>query len=182
MYKEDIPSRRIDLLNAVAGQQLSKLVRFSWCSPREAIGEYEIEESDLFSLTAGPLLMYFNTGLVLGAASNPSLNSVVLWVEKNESEEVVEDSIELDDELFPIEADNDWHQLIGKTIKAFRILRKKVNSAKLAELPNEIGVLVEMSDGNQFILSHGLHDNSDDFSIIQKKQIDLCLIDQIEGL
>ena len=182
LYPEDIPSRRIDMLEAVCNYTISKLVRFSWCPVDEAIKEYEIDKSDVFSLTAGPLLIYFNSGLVIGVSSNPSLNSVVLWVEKNESGEAVDDPTELDDELFPVESDNDWMKFIGKTIVSFKILRKKVNSAKLAELPNEVGLLIEMNDGNQFILSHGLHDNSDDFSIITKKQIDPSLINQIDGL
>ena len=182
LYPEDIPSRRIELLKAVCDHTIVKMIRFSWCSVDEAIEEYEIDKSNVFSLTAGPLLMYLNSGLVIGASSNPSLNSVVLWVEKNENGETVDDPTELDDELFPVEADNDWIKFAGKKIASFKILRKKVNSAKLAELPNEVGVLIEMNDGNQFILSHGLHDNSDDFSVITEKQIDSCLMDQIDGL
>ncbi len=182
LYSEDIPSRRIELLEAVCGYTIAKMIRFSWYPVDEAIEEYEIDKSDVFSLTAGPLLIYFNSGLVIGVSSNPSLNSVVLWVEKNEIGEAVDDPTELDDELFPIEADNDWIKFAGKTIASFKILRKKIISAKLAELPNEVGLLIEINDGNQFILSHGLHDNSDDFSVITKKQIDPGLMDQIDEL
>lgn len=182
LYPEDIPSRRSELLEAVCNYKIVKMIRFSWCPADEALEEYEIDKSDVFSLTAGPLLMYLNSGLVIGVSSNPSLNSVVLWVEKNENGETVDKPTELDDELFPVEADNDWVQFAGKKIALYKILRKKVNSAKLAELPNEICLLIEMNDGNQFILSHGLHDNSDDFSVITKKHIDPGLMDQIDGL
>jgi hypothetical protein len=182
LYPEDIPSRRIKLIEAACVYKIEKMVRFSWCPVDEAIKEYEIDKTDVFSLTAGPLLIYLNSGLVIGVSSNPSLNSVVLWVEKNENGDAVDDPTELDDELFPVEADNDWIKFAGKTIASFKILRKKVDSAKLAELPNEVGVIIEMNDGNHFILSHGLHDNSDDFSVITKKQIDPELMDQIDGL
>jgi len=182
MLTEDIPSNMSDFLNSLVGRKLERLVRYSWCSEDEAVDEFEIDKKDVFSLTAGPVLMYFEDGLVVGAASNPSLNSVILWVEKNEDGDSISEPTESDDELFPVDAKSQggfWSHVLGQSMVALKIVHRAANSAKMAELPNQVGLLIVLDDGSEFILSHGLHDNSDDFSVIKRDQISDELLNQL---
>ena len=183
IYSEGTPSERADLIGLLSGQELKRLVRYSWLPEDEAVEEYEIEKDQLFSLTTGPLLMYFSSGLTVGFSSDPSKNSVVLWVEKNEGGEVIEGLSENDEELFSIDANNQssyWNEFLGKKIASLRVIHRKANTAKLAELVNEVGLIIIFEDESEFLLSHGLHDNSDDFSVIRKEQITRELLSQLD--
>ena len=185
MLSENVPSQMQEVLSVLLECKLERIVRYSWCTTEEAIREYNLAEEDVFSLTSGPVLMYFDSGLVVGAASDPEKNSVVLWIEKNEKGEVIDEPLEDDEELFPIDAKNQpgmWANLNGKNIASFKVIYRKPVSAKMEQLPNEVGLAIVLNTGEQFILSHGLHDNSDDFSIITKDQINKSLTPDLVGI
>lgn len=61
------------------------MIRFSWWESHEAMVQCGIAEEDVFSLTAGHVLMYFHSGLVIRAASDPERNSVLIWVERDDT-------------------------------------------------------------------------------------------------
>jgi hypothetical protein len=181
----NIPSKQEDLLQSFNGLVITKLSRFSWVSGSQAVEDYQIQYSQVFSLTAGPLIVHFDSGLVVGFSSNPSIGSVVLWVEKNEIGAVKKELTEFDKDLFNIDA-NDikyscsfWAGLIGQKIADTKILKRKPQNSLYEELPNEVGLVVTMESEDHFIASHGLHDNSDDFSVIKKSQIDVKIIEEI---
>lgn len=181
LFAEDTPSKLLDLVRSMEGRELTKLIRYSWESEDEAIDEYEITRDEVFSLTAGPLLMYFNDGLVVGCSSDPSKNSVVLWVEKNERGENISELSEDDDELFAIDATDHglWSSYLNKRINSAKIIKRNVSSAKMEELPNEVGLALSFENGAEFILSHGLHDDSDDFSVIKRGDISKDMLEQL---
>lgn len=185
LYEETIPSEKISLLKLLEGQKIDKMVRYSWLKGDEAVEEYGIKSNDVFSLTAGPILLYFQSGMIIGASSDPSQNSVVLWVEKDGHGYVTNELIEEDAELYSINSKDIvysstfWSQLEGQQIKKISIIRCKPKNAKFASLPNEVGLLLTMSNGVSFILSHGLHDNSDDFSVITENDIDKRLVEDL---
>jgi hypothetical protein len=190
-FTTDILSKRKAILDEIENRVLVRMVRFSWFSAEKSATECEIECSEVFSLTAGPVLLYFDSGLVIGAGSRPSENTVHIWVERNEVGNIAKDRdepLELDKELFPIEATDQkysnffWSQIIGKKIVKTTILKEKPRTVLYENLPNEVGLLITMETGDEFILSHGLHDESDDFSVIQKSQIDRKLLKGIEGI
>ncbi len=177
LYKEDIPSQRIELLNNLPGLTLVKLVRYSWWNGEETISELGINSNEVFSFCGGPILCYFNTGLVIGASSDSSRSSILLWVEKNEQGALSEDSFEEDAEYVPINSednlysDEKWKQVVGNKIKEIKILKREPKTIKYANLDNEVGLLITMENDIKFILSHGLHDDSGDFSVIFENQI-----------
>ncbi|RRJ67452.1 hypothetical protein EHV15_06945 [Paenibacillus oralis] len=115
--------------------------------------------------------MYFQSGLVIGAASDPSQNSVILWVERDDTGYITKEPIENDPELYAISAldkqysNSYWTQIVGQKIRMVNIIKRNPQNALLAELPNEVGVEIVMDNGEKFILSYGLHNNSDDFSV-----------------
>lgn len=182
LYKETIPSEKISLLKLLKGQELDKLVRYSWLTCDEVIEEYGVKPQDIFSLTAGPLLLYFKSGMVIGASSNPAKNSVILWVERDGQGYVTSELTEEDSELYSICANDGvysnvfWSQLQGQKVSEINIIRCIPKREMFSCLPNEVGLLFKMSNGKNFILSHGLHDNSDDFSVIEESQIDKRLL------
>jgi hypothetical protein len=181
----DIPSKQQDLLHSLNGLVITKLSRFSWIPGSQAVEDYQIQHSQVFSLTAGPLIVHFDSDLVIGFSSNPSIGSIILWVEKNEIGEVKQELTEFNNDLFNIDA-NDikyscsfWASLIGQKISSTKILKRKPQNSLYEELPNEVGLVITTESEDHFIASHGLHDNSDDFSIIEKSQIDVKIIEEI---
>ncbi|BFH64639.1 MULTISPECIES: hypothetical protein [Paenibacillaceae] len=177
-----IPSDRIKLLQIIKNEKLSKLIRFSWWESEESMEQCEIAQDEVFSLTAGPLLLYFESGLVIGAASDPSRNSVILWVEKDDTGYIKDESIENDTDLYPIDAEDKiysspyWGQIVGQNIKEINIIKRDPQNALFEELPNEVGLEIVMENDMKFILSHGLHDDSDDFSVLTTSQLEVDLI------
>ncbi|MEW8693491.1 MAG: hypothetical protein AB2535_20850 [Candidatus Thiodiazotropha endolucinida] len=183
MYGEGIPSERANLVSQLVGQELNGLVRYSWLPEDEAVDEYGIDRDEVFSLTSGPLLMCFASGLAVGFSSDPSKNSIVLWVEKNENGESIDELAEDDEELFSIDAKEQrlyWSDFLNKKISATQVVHRKAGSAKMAELTNEVGLIIVFEDGSEFVLSHGLHDNSDDFSVISREQISNEVVSQLD--
>jgi hypothetical protein len=211
----DIPSNRSEVLDSLKGLKILNFTRYSWVPPDTAVLEYGIEAKEVFSLTAGCLIMSFDSGLAIGYSSQPSLNSVVIWVEKNEAGETSEELTEEDNELYPVDVRDAlysnifWANLVGQRILNITIL--KINyfsspdeytanqmvwqglsngtiskgtyrSSRYEELTNEVGLLFELEDGSRFIASHGLHDDSDDFSVIQELQIDNEIRHKIQGI
>jgi len=180
-----LPSENRKLFQMVKNQTLSKMIRFSWWESHEAMVQCGITEGDVFSLTAGPVLMYFHSGLVIGAASDPAQNSVLIWVERNDTDYVSDDPIETDTDLFSINAldkqysSSYWRQIVGHRIEEISIIKSIPQNALLAELANEVGVEFVMDNGNKFIMSHGLHNSSDDFSVITESCIDRRLLENL---
>ncbi|OYD96855.1 hypothetical protein CDG76_08840 [Nostoc sp. 'Peltigera membranacea cyanobiont' 210A] len=188
LYIEDIPSNRSDVLDSLKGLKILNLTRYCWEHPDREISEYGIEAKDVFSLAPGLLIMCFYSGLVIGYGSQPSKNSVTIWIEKNEAGETIEELTEEDKELYPVDArdavysNNFWARFVGQRISNITILKRSYSSALYADIANEIGLLFEVENGSRFIASHGLHDDSDDFSVIQESQIDNEIRNQIQGL
>ncbi|HEX9061480.1 MAG TPA: hypothetical protein VF941_14965 [Clostridia bacterium] len=187
-FKENIPSIHTELLNKLKGQKLIKMTRYSWWQASEAVEQCSISAEEVFSLTAGPILLYFESGIVLGGASNPSENSVIIWAEKDGDTYTSEEAIENDPELWGIDAVDEkyssdfWRKVIGKHIVDFSIIKREPQNAKYIDLPNEVGLMLVTEDNEKFILSHGLHDNSDDFSVITESQIDEGIVSKLQGL
>lgn len=85
------------------------------------------------------------------------------------------------DEYVAIEADHpklstpQIANLLGKEINGIDILSLDWNlkGPKYITLPREVAVTIHIAKGfsNELIISHGLHDDSDDFSVIFPKDI-----------
>ena len=156
-----------------------------WWESSDAVEQREIPEEDVFSLTAGPVLMYFQSGLVIGSASDPAQNSVIIWVEKDDTGYTTNESLENDPELYAISAldkqysNSYWGRIVGQKIRMVNIIKCDPQNALLAEFPNKVGVEIVMDNREKFILSHGLHNNSDDFSVIPDSYIDRRLSESL---
>ena len=181
------PSLSYDLLNIFRGKRVSQLVRYSWWPKENVASECDICDELAFSLTAGPLAVIFENGDVLGIASEPSLNSVILWLDQCKDGKVERNSsLDKDIELFPISCNDNiyansfWKQFIGLTLLDFAILKKRSMNALQRELPSEVGLSFIFEGNIKFIASHGLHDGTDDFSVLEYNQINPSIAEDLE--
>lgn len=177
-FKEDVPSAQIELLTQLKHYRISKLVRYSWLTPEEASKEWGIPQLSVFRLTAGPLLITLESNLVLGFSSLPEKASVTLWIEETEDGERAEEaSILNDEELYsidscdPVYSEQSICKLLNKYVTSIKILKREPENILLAQVPCEAGLLIKFDDDTELVLSHGLHDNSDDFAIIFKQEV-----------
>jgi len=187
LHSEAVPSQRKALLQRLEGTVVTELTRYSWWPPQQATGEVDVPSSSVFSLTAGPLLATFDSGLTLGFGSQPSLMSVTVWLEK-EAGESGGGEIAADRELHPVEATDPiysrspFRDMIGRRVRSMSILKRRAARASWEGLPREVGLVLHFDDGSELIASHGLHDDSDDFSVITREQISAKLRDQLDEL
>lgn len=177
-FKEDVPSAQLQLLTQLQHYKVSKLVRYSWLSPEAAAKEWGMPQSSVFRFTAGPLLITLESNLVLGFSSLPEKASITLWIEETEAGERDEaTSILNDEELYPVDAcdpvfsEPSICKLLNKRVISIKILKKEPENILLAQVPCEAGLLITFDDNTELVLSHGLHDNSDDFAIIYQQEI-----------
>ena len=170
MTAEDIPSRRQDLLRSIRDSAIVRMTRCSW-SPKETVAkEDDLPPEKVFSRTAGPLVIALDSGQVIGAASQPSLISVTLWLDQPPY-------TSSDPELHPIEAndpvfsDAGFAQMLGKRVTSIAVLTRDPENAKWEDRPREVGVVLTFDGAPALVLSHGLHDNSDDFSVLLRDDV-----------
>lgn len=187
-FEDDVPSQRLNLINQIKNHKILRLVRYSTLSPEEATGDYEIPHPSLFRLTLGPLLMTLESGLTIGFMNLPELVSITLWVEETESGEQGDEGLVSEDStLLPIDSCDPVYseklicQLIGKQVVRIKILKLIPKSSRVASRPCQVGIIFEVEGGFEFILSHGLHNYSDDFAIIYRHEM-LPFLEEIEEM
>jgi hypothetical protein len=155
------------------------LTRYSWDVPGDD------GDAQTFSLTAGPLLITLDSGWVIGAASQPSSMSVTLWLEREGHGRGAGRTLD-DPDLYPIEADDprlstpEMAALLRRRIESLTLLRREAVKAKWEALPREVGLVLHVEGGGELILGHGLHDQSDDFAVLLRRQILPALLPQLQ--
>ncbi|MCZ2343948.1 MAG: hypothetical protein LC104_19440 [Bacteroidales bacterium] len=189
IFDSGIPSSNIDLLQRVVGSDIRSLIRYSWLPPEEAVIEWNIVPQELlFSFAAGPILIGLDDGAVIGVASDPSIISVIMWLECDREGRERIPRLADDRELYPISATNEqWaspaiHELLGKKIESIRIFQRHPELEKWKAYPCEVGLQIECVGGGKLLLSHGLHDDSDDFSVITPGQVSPLLVSRLSEL
>jgi hypothetical protein len=171
-----VPSEASKLLSGFSGKKITQLVRYSWWPAEEVGARCGISGEKAFSLTAGPLAVYFEDGAILGVASDSALNSVIVWDEAARRASDDFPSLDEDDELFPIFesglfAEGGWRKFVGLSLYGFTILKRVAMNAKQRELPSEVGLRFKFEGDASFIASHGLSDGPDDFSVLEGYQL-----------
>lgn len=176
--KSEVPSKCIPLLRSFLGCRIVSAVRYSWWPAEESAQECGINEGDVFSLTAGAAAIGLDSGVVLGIGSEPSVASVIIWLEKNSDGDVLRNEpLDRDSDLYPISAQDHvfsnefWRGVIGEGISSISIFRRNPKNILFADLPNEVALCFELSSGVRFFAAHGLHDDSDDFVVLDEQSI-----------
>jgi hypothetical protein len=173
----DVPSRRRPLLAALLGERVLSIVRYSWVPAEQAVREYGLSAQQVFGRTAGPIALEFASSVILGVASQPSENSVVVWLERDEHGALQDDPLSQAADLHPVSADDPryadarWSALLGTRLSAIRVFRSVGRGAKEDALPSETALELQFERGESLFCTHGLHDNSDDFSVLHENEI-----------
>lgn len=179
-----VPSKASEFLRGFKGRKVTQLVRYSWW-PAEAVGAQSgISDELVFSLTAGPLAVYFDNGAILGVASDSELNSIIVWDEAARRASDDSRSLDKDDELFPISesgkfSGSRWRNFVGLSLSGFAILKRVAMNAKQRERPSEVGLCFKFENDANFVASHGLCDGSDDFSVLEQSQLPEMALEEI---
>lgn len=180
MSEVQVPSASFELLRDMMTKRIDKLIRYSWWPAEESVVKANINSSnEVFSLTAGALAIVFEDGYVVGVSSDPTLSSVILWADEKDNKSLTSDeSLREIEELFPvlntdpIYSKKIWADISQSIIVGYELLKyKNMNSIQLDRL-SERGLRVLLNTGKSFILSHGMHNYSDDFSVIMDDQLD----------
>jgi hypothetical protein len=181
--REDVPVARRQLLVGVLGQQVDRLVRYSWWPPVQAMRECQVPPEAVFGRTAGPLLVGFANGTVVGFASQPALVSVTLWSERVPGG--LPGELEHDGDLYPIDgcdpvyARASFRRIVGRRLTAVNVLYRLSSSVRMSSQPCQAGVVLTVDDGSELLLVHGLHDDSDDFAVIDRQEIHQAVAAQL---
>lgn len=176
-FEADIPSRRIALLKDLVNQEIIGLTRYSWSRPDEIMAEYGLEASDVFSKTAGALLMTVRSGLTVGFGYIPESASVSVWTERTADGRESSDSAEDDEELFPVDAADPVYsrgsvsRLVGQRIASVRAFRAKCGENDMVGIPREAGLLFETEDGLELFISRSLIRSPDDFCVVSGDEV-----------
>lgn len=177
-FEEDIPSRRISLLQALVGSEITALKRYSWDRPEEMGEEYGLEASAVFSQTAGPLLMTLRSGLTVGFGYIPALASVSVWTERTaDGRHKPFYPIVGDEELFPVDAADPTYsreavsRMIGQRIASVCALQIEPGNAKLAGCPREACLRIQVEDGSVLALCDNLLPSPDDFCVLTGDEV-----------
>lgn len=184
-----IPSESKALLLNIIGEPIRQLIRYSWfpleeiaakygvlLAPRDVIFGTPVAPEDAFSLTAGPLALEIGSGEIIAFGSQPSSNSLYVWHEATAKRFISKEPLSTDSELYPLYGSDPlfrgpWRQMEGAVITAISLIKRAPQSVLFEDLPNEVGLRFHLDNGLDFIASHGLHDDPDDFSVITQSQI-----------
>ncbi|MGW8501504.1 hypothetical protein [Streptomyces sp. CLCI03] len=171
-FREAVPLVHCDLLLGLIGQQVERLVRWSWWPPAKAAEELELKPSAVFSRTAGPLLVTFDSGTVVGFASSSELHSVTVWLESSAGTPVEQDEgLHPVDGCDPVYSDTSTCHVRGRRLASMTLLHQRSDSVLMQQRPCQAGLLLTFDGGSELLLSHGLHDGSDSFAVIGRDDI-----------
>jgi hypothetical protein len=154
------PMLRRNLLKMLDGAVITRMVRYSLCPPEERVAKYGLHSSQVFSLTEGPLLLWLDSGKVIGWASQSSQRTVTLWLEQGE--------LPAARDLHPIDAADPRYSdeymcwLLGR--------RVRVASFIVCDPDAEAGVVLAFAGGGELIIAHNLH-HPGDFAVLRRSQI-----------
>lgn len=193
MYNEhyenpELPSRQTELLRRLRGRVIGKMERFAYFSPtcEEHTKLWQTPPEQYFSRCGGPMLLTLDGGMEVSIGSDPELMSVLIGIDTAETGVVVVRSHFRDDTelhyvnvLDPIYSNDTMRAFVGKRIQTFRLLRIAADYASYEDRPREAGLVVVFQDGAELLLSHGLHDCTDDFSVITPDMIHPKLVSKL---
>jgi hypothetical protein len=169
------PSLAIGVLKPLIGKRVTKMIRYSWWPKEEVSSECAIANNLAFSKTQGPLGIEFEDGSMIGVGVQPSLYSVVVWLDRLRGDQVRHPALDEDTELFPIDAadpefsDTYFKAIIGSTLAGLSVLKPSSLDVRLEQLPCEVGLSFLFEGGKRLI---AFRDDGDDFFALRDEQLE----------
>jgi len=170
-------SSKLDLLSSMIGERIVEMIRYSWLAPEAAVSQYGLSRGDCFSLTSGPIAIRFANGLIIAFGSEPSLASVICWTERDLTGRWSNERLDLDSDLFPVSATDNRYStpgiksVIAEILTGFTIWKRPPVNHLWDELPREVAIRLVVTNGHDLWLTHGLHNDSDDFSVLEESRL-----------
>jgi hypothetical protein len=187
-FRGGVPSTQLPLLRSLVGSAIIGMTRYSSISPEQDLLKYAPWPKEMeFSLAGGPVLIELDDGRVVGANSDMSSISVMLWLEKAADGRMRENHLLRFRDRYPISALNEEYcsqkirLLLGQKIVAVRILQRVPHVEQAKRRPREVGVVLELEDGNKLLLGHGLCDGGS-FCVITIEQVTAEILSQLVEL
>ena len=169
-----VPSAETDYLSGLVGLKITSMTRRTIGPIQELVDDYDIDPQDLFSLADGTLVVQLNNGQTTAFDVEPRQNSVVVW-EVGTNETADHDS-EFDDGCsVHASAFSLWSRHLNQKIAFFEVLERSPKAARFEDQPREAGLVIGLDDGSEFLVTCGLHDDSNDISVIHRPEIHVDL-------
>ena len=125
----------------------------------------------------------------IGFASQEGINSVTVWCEKTDDNQISDDYFKLDSDHFIISVNDKSYlteresAVINQTINSISIFKQKPKTSRYEGLPNEVGVQLELSNGEKVVFAHNLIQAPDTFfAITYLSEIDSEQLERIEEI
>jgi hypothetical protein len=185
-YEPHLPSENLGLFDLFINKSIINITRLSWHSLEECRKEYGSDYDKLFSRVSGEIWVEIENNSILACRTEPSQRAVYVWLEKDEFNNSrlrpksldemnrinLYDKFYMEKSIFPFNAKDEaftntyWHTFIGSIIDSIHIIYD--DNIELEQK----GLLLVCSNGSELFMTHGLHDNSDDTSLIRLNDVD----------
>ena len=177
--KSGIPSDWTGVLRSLLNLRIIGATRYGWWSPEVFVQKHNIVDAKTtFSQIPGPVAIEVETGLVLGIANDIKLNSIVVWIEKDEVGGTRrEQPLNERKDLFPVDAlssnfaSDCWHRVIDASIESISVYVRRPQNVLYENRPNQAGLCFRLSTGEKLIFAHSLQSDMEEFVLISDTAI-----------
>lgn len=180
-----LPSMSRSLLAMLLESSVMGFTRECALSPGEECRRYSIPPQQYFSYCSGVLLIRLASGVTIGVAGDPSLESVMLWLEPDQPPVLPHSSqsstATMGQLLYPsphrVESADPIHGsrwldgLVGRQAIRLLLLRRRPDCAWREGLPCEAGLVISFGD-TDLLLSQSLCRDWEGFAVTSYDEID----------
>jgi hypothetical protein len=188
LFEEGVPSERTPILRALEQSRIAALTRYSWDPPVDCAAAYGIDNSQVFSLTQGPVLIRLESGVQIGVGGQESQISLTLWLEADDQgrrglyQTADQPDLHAVDACDPVFSNQDMCSFIGQRIVRVGILQREPKYLMWKNCPRESGVVLAKESGQQLVLAHMLHAGHATLTVITPDLIDPDIVNQLKEI
>lgn len=171
-YSPALPSQSALLFKSFLGKRLLSMRRYSLSPKDVAAVEGGIPFSRVFERTEGPLALTFEDGRVLGMAGDDSLNSVIVWLDRDEAGDPDFHPMDEDVDIFPVDSSDPifsiayWNAFVGDFLLGLSIIKENPVNPRLESRPCEVGLCLHWKKNGKFVVADGLGNGSLNFGLM----------------
>ncbi len=163
-----LPSAFKDQLKLWRGQKIVSMTRLLNDDPESIPSLYDIPEEKIFSYFPAPLILELSNREKFGIQVNSAQASVMICETDGMFDETDSIPVKFSDAKY---AQEKYAHIDESPIENVSIFIRHPQNQKLASRAREAGIGITFMNGKKLVLSCGLHDGSDTFSIIYAEEI-----------
>ncbi|NME72940.1 hypothetical protein [Flammeovirga aprica] len=162
LNQEKLISENQTLFAQLVGDKIKNLIR---CS----LNKTDLGDEN-FLKVEGALLIELESNIIIGLNGQDELNSIVVWLERSDKEEVNEDFYLFDDEIYPYtlsQSNESFIDLIlNKRVVFIDLIYQQIfPNSRFVELPNEVGIIIGIEGGIFLTVTHYLFNKYNDLDL-----------------